>query len=68
MSDRLEIRYSGHESFVCRYGWMPKVYRAVLRDPNILRDELKAMHTLGIGRNMVKSIQFWGESAGIIQP
>lgn len=67
MSDRLEDRFSGHESFVCRYGWLPKVYRAVLQDPAILRDELKAMHSLGIGRNMVRSIQFWGESAGIIQ-
>lgn len=68
MLDRQEDRFSGHESFVCRYGWLPKVYRAVLQDSAILRDELKAMHTLGIGRNMVKSIQFWGESTGIIQP
>ena len=68
MSDRMEDRFSGHESFVCRYGWLPKVYRAVMQDPAILRDELKAMHTLGIGRNMVKSIQFWGESTGVIQP
>lgn len=67
MSDRLEDRFSGHESFVCRYGWLPKVHRAVLQDPTILRDDLKAMHTLGIGKNMVRSIQFWGESTGIIQ-
>lgn len=68
MSDRQEERYSGHESFVCRYGWLPKVYRAVERAPTILRKEQEAMHTLGIGRNMVKSIQFWGEATGVIIP
>ena len=67
MLDRQEDRFSGHESFVCRYGWLPKLHRAVLQDPTILRNELKAMHTLGIGRNMVRSIQFWGESTGIIR-
>lgn len=67
MSDRLDERFSGHESFVCRYGWLPKVYRAIEQDPAILRNELAAMHALGIGRNMVKSIQFWGESTGIIR-
>lgn len=68
MTDRPEDRFSGHESFVCRYGWLPKVYRAVLQDRTILDKELEAMHTLGIGRNMVKSIKFWGESSGIIRP
>lgn len=67
MTGRQEERYSGHESFVCRYGWLPKVYRAVEQNPAILKSELEAMHTLGIGRNMVKSIQFWGEATGIIE-
>ncbi len=59
-------RYSGHESFVCRYGWLPKLYRAVLTDPGVLKDDDKATRTLGIGRNMVRSIQFWGESMGVV--
>lgn len=67
MTGRQEERFSGHESFVCRYGWLPKVYRAVEANSTILKSELDAMHTLGIGRNMVKSIQFWGESTGIIE-
>lgn len=68
MSERFEQRFSGHESFVCRYGWLPKIFRAVELNSTILKDELEAMHTLGIGRNMVKSIQFWGESTGVIEP
>ncbi|WP_124083986.1 DUF4007 family protein [Burkholderia gladioli] len=61
-------RFSGHESFVCRYGWLPKAYQAVSTDPDLLRDEERAMHTLGIGRNMVRSIQFWCEATGVLVP
>ena len=67
MSRRQEDRFSGHESFVCRYGWLPKIYRAVEGDSQIFRHELEAMHVLGLGRNMVKSIQFWGEASGVIE-
>jgi len=59
-------RFSGHESFICRYGWLPKVYRAVLADPRFLKDDEKATQILGIGRNMVRSIQFWSESMGVL--
>ncbi|MEJ2630298.1 MAG: DUF4007 family protein [Acidihalobacter sp.] len=59
-------RFSGHESFICRYGWLPKIYRAVMANPAILRDDAYATTTLGIGRNMVKSVQFWAEATGVI--
>lgn len=67
MSTTPNERFSGHESFVCRYGWLPKVYRATQTQPTILKDEERAMQTLGIGRNMVKSLQFWAESSGVIE-
>jgi hypothetical protein len=67
MTRRAEDRFSGHESFVCRYGWLPKAYRAVQANPQILRGELEAMRALGIGRNMVKSLQFWAEASGVIE-
>jgi hypothetical protein len=38
-----------------------------LSNPAILKEDETAMQTLGIGRNMVKSLQFWAESSGIIQ-
>jgi hypothetical protein len=60
-------RFSGHESFVCRYGWLSKVFRAVEKEPNLLRDEAQAINTLGIGRNMVKSLQFWAEASGVVR-
>ena len=59
-------RFSGHESFVCRYGWLPKAYQAVSVEPGLLKDEERAMHALGIGRNMLKSLQFWCEATGVL--
>lgn len=61
-------RFSGHESFVCRYGWLPKAYQAVAADPELLRDEARATHSLGIGRNMLKSLQCWCEATGVLVP
>lgn len=53
---------SGHESFACRYGWLPKFYEAVRADPMLFDTPEKAILRLGIGNNMVKSIRFWAEA------
>ena len=57
--------FSGHESFACRYGWLPKLYEAVTADPKLFSSDERAILTLGLGRNMVKSIRFWGEAFGL---
>jgi hypothetical protein len=67
-SEKAFERFSGHESFVCRYGWLPKVYRAAKKEPGLLRDDERATQVLGIGRNMVKSLQFWAEASGVLRP
>ena len=59
--------FSGHESFACRYGWLPKLYDAVEDDPALFASDEKAMLRLGLGRNMVKSLRFWGEAFGLTQ-
>ena len=61
--DRTET-FSGHESFACRYGWLPKLHQAVTEDPRLFSDEESAMVVLGLGKNMVRSIRFWGEALG----
>jgi Protein of unknown function (DUF4007) len=65
MAERDYEVFSGHESFVCRYGWLPKLYEAVVRDPDVFADDDEAIVTLGIGKNMVRSIRFWGHSFGL---
>lgn len=61
-------RFSGHESFACRYAWLPKALQAIRADSRIFADEEKAMVKLGVGKNMVRSIRFWVEATGMAQP
>lgn len=60
-------RFSGHETFVCRYAWLPKVVTELTKDPLLFRDEVSAMVRLGIGKNMVRSAKFWAEAAQLIE-
>jgi len=64
---RMEERFSGHESFVCRYGWLRKAYDGVARSPQLFADEEDAVVKLGVGSNMVKSLEFWSRAFGIIE-
>ena len=57
--------FSGHESFACRYGWLPKLYEAVMDDPQLFSSDDRAILRLGLGRNMVKSLRFWGDVFGL---
>ena len=62
------MKFSGHESFACRYAWLPKAYRELAKDPTILSQEDQAMVALGVGKNMVRSIRFWVEVSGLATP
>lgn len=63
----INFRFSGHETFVCRYSWLPKVIREIAKTPGLFNDDDNAMVSLGVGKNMVRSIRFWAESAQIIE-
>jgi hypothetical protein len=67
MTARVADVVSGHESFACRYGWLPKLYEAVAAAPTLFADDEAAIMTLGIGKNMVRSIRFWGHAFGLLQ-
>jgi len=57
-------RFSGHETFPCRYAWLPKAYGALADSPTAFADEEEAMITLGVGKNMVRAIRFWVQRRG----
>jgi Protein of unknown function (DUF4007) len=59
------LRFSGHETFACRYAWLPKAYQALSANPNQFADEDGAMVELGLGKNMVRSLRFWAENTGL---
>ncbi|MEL7025270.1 MAG: DUF4007 family protein [Pseudomonadota bacterium] len=52
-------RYSGHESFACRYGWLTKIYQLICLQPEYFQDIDQMMVELGLGKNMAKSLRFW---------
>ena len=57
--------FSGHETFPFRYPWLKKGLDAVLEGPFVfLRDN--AIATLGVGKNMVRSIRHWCLTAGVL--
>ncbi|MCB4805600.1 hypothetical protein QO001_005692 [Methylobacterium brachiatum] len=60
--------YSGHESFALRYGWLPKLYDAVADDSKLFADEDAAIARLGLGKNMVRALRFWGDAFGLLAP
>lgn len=59
-------RFSGHETFPCRYAWLPKAFNALASAPGAFADEELAMIELGVGKNMVRSIRFWVQATGIV--
>jgi hypothetical protein len=59
-------KFAGHETFSLRYGWPKKAVDATAADPLVFtRDD--ALITLGVGKNMVRSIRHWGLMTGILE-
>src|ERR1700722_5526754 len=67
-NDNVSFRFAGHETFPCRYTWLPKAVRCIQENPHLFSDEDRAMVVLGVGKNMVRAIKFWAEVAGAARP
>lgn len=59
------ISFSGHETFVFRYGWLKKAVDAVSASPSVFTSD-DAMVILGVGKNMVRSIRHWALATGVL--
>ena len=69
ISDKINASFSGHETFPFRYTWLKKGIDAVDKvkgKPTIFADD-SATITLGVGKNMVRSIHHWCQAAGLIE-
>lgn len=65
-SKQESYRFSGHDTFHCKEQWLLKgVQTAEKEGYEYLRD-MKAIADLGVGKNMVRSIQHWLKSFNII--
>lgn len=56
------IRFSGHETFALRYGWLNKAYKCLNYNE---KNEEHLVVDLGVGKNMVNSIKYWTEITGL---
>lgn len=62
----VQSSFSGHETFPFRYPWLKKGFDAVRKEGGVfVRDD--ASTTLGVGKNMVRSIRHWGLVAGVLE-
>lgn len=61
-------RFSGHETFACRFSWLPKAVRLIEADPHAMSSDEQAILSLGLGKNMVRSLRFWLEAFDVAAP
>ena len=64
--DKIKPSFSGHETFPFRYTWLKKGVDAVTTDSTVFTSD-RATITLGVGKNMVRSIRHWCNTAGLIR-
>ena len=67
MSDAQKYKFSGHQTFAFRYGWLEKGVRGVEEQRDLFFRE-DALVTLGVGKNMVESIRHWCQVAQLVEP
>lgn len=60
-----KVKFSGHQTFSLRYGWLEKGYEFLINKNKFSSDS--AIVELGVGKNMVDSIKYWCELTGIIE-
>ncbi|TYZ24656.1 DUF4007 family protein [Selenomonas ruminis] len=62
------MKFRGHETFFIRKGWLTKGMKYVKKNAAVfVSKEEKPMDVLGIGSNMVKSLRYWMQIAGITE-
>jgi len=54
----MTYRFSGHQTFVFRHGWLEKGVRLIQQNPHGFLDD-DVLIKLGVGKNMVESIKYW---------
>lgn len=59
-----KLYFSGHESFICKQFWLKKIFD-YSNDQKSFNDET-AVVQLGVGKNMVASLRYWGRAFGIL--
>ena len=65
LADAATRSFARHETFHPRYGWFRKAYAVAAEDPYAF-GRADAPVVIGVGKNMVRAIRFWGLAAKVI--
>ncbi|MCY4280542.1 MAG: DUF4007 family protein [Acidimicrobiaceae bacterium] len=65
LTDAATHSFARHETFHPRYGWFRKAYAVAAADPYAF-GRPDAPVVIGVGKNMVRAIRFWGLAAKLI--
>jgi hypothetical protein len=60
----MKYLFSGHESFICKHFWLKKGYDFIVANGDFKYET--AVMDLGVGKNMVNSIDHWMKSYGLL--
>ena len=66
LMDAAQPTFARHETFHPRYGWFRKACTLATKDPLVFTRD-NAPVVIGVGKNMVRSIRFWGTAAKLIE-
>lgn len=66
--EKVNFRFSGHETFPCRYAWLPKAFLGIEEKSTLFSVDEDAMVNLGVGKNMARAIRFWAQATGVAAP
>lgn len=64
------LKFSGHQTFPVRYGWIYKIIQEVKSEVSISSKDTieKQMISMGMGKNMVLSIRHWIKTLNLVKP
>jgi len=63
--NKYTARFSGHQTFPLRYGWLYKYYQVSQFENFNLFTTDKLIVEWGVGKNMVEGLKYWAERVGI---
>ncbi len=67
ISDKALLKFSGHDTFHCKEQWILKGVQLIDNENGMdVFKEDRAIPILGVGRNMVRSIQHWLRAFGVL--
>jgi len=66
MTGNLKYRFSGHQTFAFRYGWLEKGVRGINECATLFSEDDALVH-LGVGKNMVSSIRHWCQVTQLVE-